>query len=142
MAKILFTICGIGRGHASRSSEIISSLMKKHDVFVVSYGDGYDFLKEKFRVGQIKWFKMLYDKDSYKGISTIFYNIPRLPFIFANNLSKLHEVVKDFKPDIVISDFDVNGIYIAKLSGIPAITISGLKSFTTSCSFDRLFAKI
>ena len=126
MAKILFTICGIGRGHASRSSEIISSLMKKHDVFVVSYGDGYDFLKEKFRVGQIKWFKMLYDKDSYKGISTIFYNIPRLPFIFANNLSKLHEVVKDFKPDIVISDFDVNGIYIAKLSGIPAITISNM----------------
>jgi uncharacterized protein (TIGR00661 family) len=126
MARILFTICGVGRGHATRSSELIKRLMKRHEVFIVSYGDAYDFLKEKFRVEQIKWFKIMYDKDRYKSVSTILYNLPRLPFIFANNFSKLHKVVKEFRPDIVISDFDVNGIYIAKLSGLPVITISNM----------------
>jgi len=80
----------------------------------------------KFRVEPISWFKMLYAKNSYRGISTILYNIPRIPFVFAGNLLKLRKIVGDFRPDIVISDFDVNGIYIAKLSGLPVITISNM----------------
>ena len=126
MARILFTVCGVGRGHATRSSVLIGELMKNHEVFVVSYGDAVDVLKGKFRVEPISWFKMLYAKNSYRGISTILYNIPRIPFVFAGNLLKLRKIVGDFRPDIVISDFDVNGIYIAKLSGLPVITISNM----------------
>ena len=50
MARVLFTVCGIGMGHAARSSVIIKELMKEHEVLVVSYGDGYNFLKEQFDV--------------------------------------------------------------------------------------------
>ena len=126
MAKILFTICGVGRGHATRSSVIIDALMKNHEILIVSYDDAYEFLEKKYRVERISWFKMLYEKDRYRDFSTILYNIPLLPFVFAINLSKLSKIMKEFRPDIVISDFDVNGIYIAKIFGIPAITISNM----------------
>ena len=68
MAKILFTICGIGRGHATRSSVIIDALMKNHEILIVSYDDAYEFLKKKYRIERITWFKMLYEKDRYRGI--------------------------------------------------------------------------
>src|SRR3989344_1202849 len=78
MAKILYTVCGVGLGHASRSAAIISKLLKKHDVLITSYGKAYDFLKQ------------------------------------------------EFKPDIIVTDFDVNGLYIAKLFNLPVVTISNM----------------
>ena len=138
MARVLFTVCGIGMGHAARSSVIIKELMKEHEVLVVSYGDGYNFLKEQFDVTQINWFRLIYDKDQYKPITTIFYNIPRAPFVFASNFLKLFKISEKFKPDIVVSDFDINGLYVAGLLNIPTITISNMHLM----EYERLFANI
>ncbi len=126
MVKILFTVCGVGMGHAGRSAMVIKHLKKKHKIKVISYDDGARFLKSKFKVEKLEWFKLFFDKDKYKQDSTIFYNLPKLPRVFFKNLVTLTKIVEEFKPEIVISDFDVNGLYIAKLFNIPSITISNM----------------
>lgn len=127
MAKILFTVCGVGLGHASRSSALIRELMKRHEVFVTSYGEAYHHLKREFKVAsELRWFELVYNGSEFRKAETFFRNLPLLPIVAANNFMTGIKVVYNFKPDIVISDFDVNGIYLAKLFGIPVITISNM----------------
>lgn len=126
MARILFTVCGVGMGHAGRSEMIIRELKKKHRVKILSYGSGEKFLKTNFRVGKLEWFKLFFVKDRYKHDATVWFNLPKLPKVFFKNLVTLTKIVEEFRPDVIISDFDVNGIYIAKLFNIPSITISNM----------------
>ena len=127
MAKILFSVCGVGMGHATRSSVLIKQLMKDHDVFISSYGPAYDFLKEEFGEGQkLKWFELLFEDKGYNKMKTMIYNAPRAPRIMASNLYTLAKFLKKIKPDLIVSDFDVNAVYIGELLKIPVITISSM----------------
>ncbi|MBU1120605.1 teichoic acid biosynthesis protein, partial [Candidatus Micrarchaeota archaeon] len=61
MARILFTVCGVGLGHATRSSQLIEGLIKEHKVFVVSSGEAHDYLQKKFHYNEkINWFNLVY----------------------------------------------------------------------------------
>ncbi len=127
MAKILYTVCGVGLGHASRSAAIISKLLKKHDVLITSYGKAYDFLKQEFKSArEMRWFELVFKKERLSKSSTIFHNLPLLPYIAASNLMRAVRIVHQFKPDIIVTDFDVNGLYIAKLFNLPVVTISNM----------------
>ncbi|MFH1588697.1 MAG: glycosyltransferase family protein, partial [Candidatus Diapherotrites archaeon] len=127
MAKILYTVCGVGLGHASRASILIKELQKKHEVKIVSYGDAVEFLKKEFSgVQEISWFELYYKKEKLSKTKTIAFNLPKAPFVFSGNLLKLKKIIEEFRPDAIISDFDVFGIYAGKLFNIPTILISNL----------------
>ncbi|MFH1240074.1 MAG: glycosyltransferase family protein [Candidatus Diapherotrites archaeon] len=127
MAKILFSVCGVGMGHATRSSVLIRHLMKDHKVVISSYGPAHEFLKKDFGEGQkLKWFQLLFEDNGYRKMKTMLYNAPRAPRVMASNLYKLAKFVKSENPDIIISDFDVNAVYIGEILKIPVITISSM----------------
>lgn len=51
MATIAISLCGEGRGHATRIATLIEHLERDHDVRVYSSDDGYRFLKHRFASG-------------------------------------------------------------------------------------------
>lgn len=131
MVKIIYGVCGEGRGHSSRSKEIISHLTKKHKVIVVTYGKAYDYLKKHFKTYKIYGLHMIYDKNRVKYVSTIINNISRLPKTI-KSFKQINKLVKKFKPDIIFSDFEpITGI-IAKVNKIPLISIDNQHILTNT----------
>lgn len=127
MAKILYTVCGIGLGHASRSSAIIKELRKKHQVFIASYGAAYEQMKKLSEHStQLEWFRLVFDDAVFSRRKTLLYNIHLAPYYGAKNFFRLMRMVKRFKPDIVVSDFDFNGLYVGEFFRLPVITISNM----------------
>ena len=51
MATIAISLCGEGRGHATRIATLIEHLERRHDIRVYSSDDGYRFLQQRFAVG-------------------------------------------------------------------------------------------
>jgi len=127
MAKILYSICGIGLGHATRAVEIISELQKDNELLICSYGKALNVLKRRCRnAAELKWFKLIFENGSYAKSKTFLYNIPLAPKIMAKNFLVLLKAIRKFQPDFVVSDFEVSALYLAEFLKIPNITISNM----------------
>lgn len=125
MARILFTVCGIGFGHSTRSVALIKELSKENEVLVASYGAAFDNLRAEFKNAEkMHWFELITSKEKVSKPHTLVYNLPRLPYVAVKNVMTALGRFRRFKPDIVISDFDVNGIYTAQLLRVKSIAIS------------------
>ncbi|MFH1588699.1 MAG: glycosyltransferase family protein [Candidatus Diapherotrites archaeon] len=128
MARIIFTLCGVGLGHASRDSSLIKELRKKHDVKVVTYGNALDYLKE-FKPIEMEGFPVYYDTHGeYNELISIGKNIPRTPKVIGENLEFFRKIIHEFKPNLIVSDYDVFGFYAAKFFGIKHVFISNMHS--------------
>ncbi|KAF0124211.1 MAG: teichoic acid biosynthesis-like protein, partial [Elusimicrobia bacterium] len=79
MARILYGVSGEGSGHATRSKEIISGLVKKHRVKVLAYGKSYDLLKDYFDTQKIYGLHLYYRDGSVDYLRTALANLRRLP---------------------------------------------------------------
>ena len=119
--NILFSVNGIGWGHATRSFAIAKKLKGK--IKFVSWGESYNFLKERVKnISKIKWYKLRGEflVDNLLVMSDMLKNL-NLNFIA---IKKMKEIVNKFKPDIIISDTDLISLNVANLYGIPAFSIS------------------
>lgn len=108
MRRILFSICGVGFGHATRTWDIIQNLRgKKGVVFrATSYSSGSKYLREKnvnfTEIPGIKWSENAY---GFSLSETIFKNIVGLPRL-TRSYTKLKETIARFNPNIILSDSD------------------------------------
>lgn len=128
MARIIFTVCGVGLGHCMRSMPVIDFLQKDgHEILIASYGQSQKFLKEKFsNVDSLKWFDLVFDKGEYKRLKTVLLNIPSAPKIISSNFFGLLKHAKKFKPDLIISDFDFNSSLLGFMLNIPVVLLSNM----------------
>lgn len=120
--RILYGVNGMGMGHAIRSKPILEYLSEKHEVFVVSGGKAYALLSRFFKAKKIGQFYILHRNNKVNPLLTFLYNFFRFPFIFIKNLSIL-KIIADFKPEVVISDFEPFTSYSAFICGKPLIYI-------------------
>ena len=51
MATIAISLCGEGRGHATRICALVEELEQYHEIRVYTSDDGYHFLQNKFSDG-------------------------------------------------------------------------------------------
>lgn len=127
MARILYAVCGVGLGHASRSSIIIKALRKNHKLKIVSYSDGYDFLKKHFKgIVKLKWFNYRFKGNRIDWLGMLSSNLPLLPKFFVENYSTMKKLVSEFNPDVIVSDFDSNALFAGKLFHVPVILVSNM----------------
>lgn len=122
MAKILYGVAGEGLGHAVRSRVVIEHLRKNHKVRIVSAAKAYDYLSRFFKVEKIDYFKIVYRKNKAAYLLTFLNNLLRLPLIELRGL-KILKIIKDFKPNIIITDFEPYVDYFAFFKKIPVLSI-------------------
>jgi uncharacterized protein (TIGR00661 family) len=106
MMRILYGVSGDGFGHASRA-KVVGGYLKEwgHDLKIMTYGRGYEALKDDFDVFEVKGMEIQFVKGELKRRSTIAYNAK----VVADNVSKwrrFRELMKDYDPELCISDME------------------------------------
>jgi len=125
--KILFIVTGVGYGDSKRSHTIINEFLKrdkKTKIKIAGYDKSYDYFKNKFPVIRIAGYKIIGKKMKFKVGSFLLRNY-FLPFSWVYHIGKLKKEVKEFDPDIIISDFEPIGSVLAMLLKKPCIFIFG-----------------
>jgi UDP:flavonoid glycosyltransferase YjiC (YdhE family) len=51
MSKIVISLCGEGRGHATRIATLVERLDDEHEILVFTSDDGFAFLSHRFAAG-------------------------------------------------------------------------------------------
>jgi uncharacterized protein (TIGR00661 family) len=129
--RILYSVCGEGMGHATRSGVVIEHLLEKNEVTVFAHGRAYDYLSEKFDdVYQIEGFNTVYEDNQVDDTKTFISNIKDLPQDLKNNLRLMYSVAKSFKPHVIISDFEFYSNLLSKILRIPLISLDNMHVMT------------
>ncbi len=135
MLNIHIGVCGIGMGHAARSSTLIKAMMDLGwRVSVSSYGDGLEYLRNlglnPYPSPEVGYGVLPEGKVSIK--LTIFRNT-LLPLRIAEQT--LTEMAYMEDADAVVSDTRGSTVLAAKLLGKPVVTI--LNQFNVRISYPR-----
>lgn len=149
MARILYGVAGEGSGHSSRAKETINHLLKQgHTVKVLSYDRGYANLAAFYDVEKIFGFGFAYRKNKIWRLGTVFKNLIGIPS-FVSDVFRVLKIIKDFKPQIIFSDFEPISAVASHIKGIPLISIDNQHRLTNTSIeypkkyfFDVLMAKI
>ena len=123
MTRIIYGYSGEGSGHSSRAREMAACLIDAgHEVRLASYDRGYDNLAQEFDVIEIEGLTISAEENRVSILKTIAENLKRLP---AGNRSlwQLRDVFQEFRPDVVITDFEPMTAYLAQHFDLPLITI-------------------
>lgn len=134
--RILYALCGEGMGHATRSSVVINHLVKKNDVVIFASDRAYRYMSKKYdNVYEIGGFNTVYENNKVSNTKTFIKGMKRLPGDLKHNLKLMNNVVKDFKPHVIVSDFEFYANLLSKYTRIPLISLDNI-SMLTQCEFD------
>lgn len=123
MVRILYGVSGEGFGHAARSKEVINHLLKSgHEVKVLSYDRGYNWLKSYFDTEEIFGLNFTYEANKVKYLPTIFNNLIKTPTA-VRSIEKIKNIINKFKPEIVFTDYEPLTCFVANLYNLPLISL-------------------
>ena len=104
--RILYGVSGEGFGHSSRAMTIAPYLEKKgNEVIILTYGQGYKALKNRFKIFKVNGLKLIFKKGVLSKKKTLGYNLKNFPKNL-KKLKKFHKLMRSFKPDLCISDME------------------------------------
>jgi len=137
--NVLYGVVGEGMGHATRSRVVIEHLLGRgHAVCVVVSGRAYGFLRRVFAdrrgtdpgqasVREIVGLHLVYEEGEVDKSESLWSNLETAPQGVRHNLRVYKEVVGDFAPDVVISDFESWAYFFGRNHGIPVISIDNMQ---------------
>lgn len=120
--KILISICGEGFGHTTRCIAIGNELSKKHEVKYAAYGKSKDFVEmsggDVFETyPEIR----LSGKNGKFDVKKSIFNSDYHP---ARAIKKEMDIIKDYDPDMVISDCKYSSVVASKVLKKPYYIIT------------------
>ncbi|MFA5174037.1 MAG: MJ1255/VC2487 family glycosyltransferase [Candidatus Pacearchaeota archaeon] len=128
--RILYGVAGVGFGHSSRALLIGKYLEEKgHKVKILTYGDGYKVLKNKFDCFKVRGLSLIFNRGILRKRKTIKYNLENFPKN-ALRWKKFHRLIKEFKPDLCISDMEPIVPILRNLYNLPLISIDNQHRLT------------
>ncbi|MBA2662706.1 MAG: teichoic acid biosynthesis protein [Bradymonadaceae bacterium] len=136
--KILYGVVGEGMGHAIRSSVILEKLLADgHAIHIVASGRAYELLERQFpQVRRIWGLTMVMADNEVKTLGTAAGNIRGALAGWPQNVRQYFEVMAEFAPDVVISDFESWTWLFAKVNRIPLICIDNIQ-IINRCRHER-----
>ncbi|MDO8428080.1 MAG: glycosyltransferase family protein [Candidatus Diapherotrites archaeon] len=127
MTRILYSVCGIGMGHATRSTYLIEELSKQNEVLILSHGKAFEYFSKKFpHVHKIEGFELGFSGTEFDKSKTVSLNLPKVPRLLTYNSKVLLKLIKSFKPQLIVTDFDPNALFAGNFFRIPVITITNM----------------
>ena len=128
--NILYGVPGEGLGHATRSKVVIGHLLAQgHQVCVVSSSRAYTMLAAAFpgRVHEIRGFHLAYKGLAVSKARTAALTLRTAPDDLRVNFAKYRELLCDFEPEVIISDFESFSYLFAKMHRLPIISIDNMQ---------------
>ncbi len=124
--KVLLIPCGIGMGHTSRSVALAQKFTENGDeVLFASYDSGFKMLDEysDYDVVELPTIKFYGNSGEINLKHTARKSIDA-PFIFLKSIYHESRIIKEFNPDIVVSDSHYSVPITCKVLGIPCVLVS------------------
>lgn len=126
---IVYGIMGEGRGHVNRSQVIIKRLAAAgHRVHVLTSGDALTDLRENFHpdLHQVYPFSFIYESGRIHHGLTLWRHAPALLALLTRTgraYQATERLIRQLKPDCIITDFEPYTARIARALGIPLVSI-------------------
>jgi uncharacterized protein (TIGR00661 family) len=127
--KILYGVVGEGMGHAMRSRVVLDHLVAQgHEVEIMVSGRAKEFLAKRFEgVNQIHGLHMIYEENRVRLGKTLWSNVLTGATGLPENIAAYFDLIKDFRPDVVISDFESWTYLYAKTHRLPLLSIDNMQ---------------
>jgi uncharacterized protein (TIGR00661 family) len=127
--KILYGVVGEGMGHAIRSRVVLEHLFASgHEVETMASSRAADFLAQRFpEVHRIHGLHIIYEENRVRRGRTFWTNVTEGMAALPAQIRSYFELVDDFAPDVVISDFESWVYLYAKRHGLPVFSIDNMQ---------------
>jgi uncharacterized protein (TIGR00661 family) len=123
--RILYAVHGYGRGHASRSMAVLPELARRHHVLCLAGGDAYTAIWPEFPVVRIPTLRFAYVPKTGRVSNgkTLRRNLPALIDLMCHGpvFEMVRDIVREFGPDVIISDAETFSHQVAAALKIPRI---------------------
>jgi uncharacterized protein (TIGR00661 family) len=139
--KILYGVVGEGMGHAMRSRVILEHLVvtEQHEVAIMASGRAVDFLAKKFAgVNRIHGLHMIYDENRVRIGKTLWSNVLTGAAGIPRNIAAYFELISEFRPEVVISDFESWTYLYGKTHRLPVLSIDNMQIINRTRLHDEL----
>ena len=135
--RILYGVVGEGMGHATRSKVILEELVKEHEVHIVVSGRAQTYLEKRFaNVHRIWGLSIVYEGNAVRNWQTMLQNIKGAVTGWPQNVRKYLSLIEEFKPEVVISDFESFSYLFAKAHRLPVISLDNMQ-IVNRCAHDE-----
>ncbi len=126
MARIIYGVQGEGRGHSSRSRIIIEHLVQRGNrVRVFTSNKGFDYLSRHCDdVVEIMGLGFVFDGDRLDILQTLRKNVQDGSTEAGRTLKVLVKTLKEFKPQLAITDFEPFVPYAKTLDNLPFLSVN------------------
>lgn len=129
--KLIFGVCGIGRGHIYRQLPIISYFAKTSKIAIFAFGESYIFYKDFFvNNSNVKIFLVVVPWIHGGDVGINYQKTSSEPFnkennFISQNFATMEKAYKFFagKPDLVVSDYEPVSAQYSYSLNVPLITI-------------------
>ncbi len=133
--RILYGVVGEGMGHATRSRVVIEHLLDSgHTVRVVVSGRAHQFLterlegRERLKIDEIQGLQLEVDHTGIDFGETLLGNVELAPRNLRHNIAVYQQhAEEDWRPDLVISDFESWAYLYARNHRIPVVSIDNMQ---------------
>jgi len=126
--RILYGVVGEGMGHATRSRVLLEELSQHHDVHIVVSGRAQSYLGERFSsVHKIWGLTIAYEQNQVKSWQTLLQNLKGAVHGWPQNVREYFELVHDFKPDVVVSDFESFSYLFGRNHFLPVVSVDNMQ---------------
>lgn len=138
--KILYGVVGEGMGHAMRSRVTLEHLVAQgHELEIMASGRATEFLSKRFGgVNKIHGFHMIYDENRVRRGKTLWSNVLTGATGVPKNIAAYFDLIKDFRPEAVISDFESWTYLYAKAHRLPIVSIDNMQIINRATHDDAI----
>ncbi|MFK7985645.1 MAG: MJ1255/VC2487 family glycosyltransferase [Sandaracinaceae bacterium] len=127
--RILYGVVGEGMGHAIRSKVVLTHLLDAgHEVEIMASGRASDFLAKHFdEVNRIHGLHIVYQNNEVRRNRTFWSNVLNGARAIPTQIQAYFELIEDFEPELVISDFESWTYLYAKAHGLPILSVDNMQ---------------
>lgn len=134
---MLYGVNGEGMGHATRSQVVIDSLLREHDVRVVASGAAFRYLRDRLpRVDEVFGPSFAMKEGEIQRWATVRQNIAKGPRELPDTVKRWVTVVREWRPDVVITDFEPLAGRYARATRTPLVCVDNI-NMLDRCRHDR-----
>lgn len=141
--KILYGVVGEGMGHAMRSRVVLEHLVGLgHELAIMASGRATDYLSRRFAgVNRIHGLHMIAEDNRVRKGKTLWSNVLAGATGVPKNIAAYFSLIQDFRPELVISDFESWTYFYGKTHRLPILSIDNMQ-IINRCTLDRAVIEV